>query len=176
MMNKHTFIRPRLSSPCRQSGIALFVCLLFTLMITMVAVVGIQSETLSERVAANARDKTLAFQAAEAALRDAETFMANAVVNFNDANGFYDSSDGSRKDINVVAGGLRVYQGAALPKLVVPPVTIVEKLPANLFSDGSLEAGKVKKDTPDMYRITARGRGNSITSDVVVQSIYRRPN
>lgn len=64
---------------CRfQQGIALVTGLIFLLLMTLIGVTAIQTTTLDEKMAGNARDRSLAFQAAEAALRDAERdFSAN---------------------------------------------------------------------------------------------------
>ena len=81
-----------------QTGAVLFVCLIFTMMITLLAVTAIRTSTLTERIAANSRDKSLAFQAAETALRDAESFLksaSGATATFNDSHGLYDSTDGT---------------------------------------------------------------------------------
>ncbi len=55
-----------------QQGIALVVGLIFLLLMTLIGVTAIQTTSLDERMAGNVRDRNLAFQAAEAALRDAE--------------------------------------------------------------------------------------------------------
>lgn len=56
----------------RQQGIALVVGIIFLLLMTLIGVTAIQTTSLDERMAGNVRDRNLAFQAAEAALRDAE--------------------------------------------------------------------------------------------------------
>ncbi|MDZ7826809.1 MAG: PilX N-terminal domain-containing pilus assembly protein [Gammaproteobacteria bacterium] len=69
---------------------ALFLALVVLLIITILGVSGLQTTILEERMAANARDRDLAFQAAEAALLDAELFLSNASLPpFNNANGLY---------------------------------------------------------------------------------------
>jgi type IV pilus assembly protein PilX len=57
---------------CRQQGLALFMVLVFLTILTMLALTAIQGAALGERMARNQSDRTLAMQAAEAALRDAE--------------------------------------------------------------------------------------------------------
>lgn len=52
-------------------GISLVIVLIFLVILSMLAVVAIQNSTFSARIAGNEADRTLAFQAAEAALRDA---------------------------------------------------------------------------------------------------------
>jgi type IV pilus assembly protein PilX len=56
----------------RQRGAIMVVSLLLLLVMTVLALTASQTTTLQERMAGNARDSDLAFQSAEAGLRDAE--------------------------------------------------------------------------------------------------------
>ncbi|EAR20900.1 pilus assembly PilX family protein [Nitrococcus mobilis] len=58
-----------------QSGSVLIVSLLFLLVLTLIGITSMQGVSLEEKMAGNARGGTLAFQAAEAALRDGETWV-----------------------------------------------------------------------------------------------------
>ena len=193
MTDKNVFFRPRLSFPRKQSGIALFVCLLFTLMITMVAVVSIQGEILNERIAGNARDKTLAFQAAEAALRSAESYLSGTPGAFTAAgtNGRYLVTEASVPSALISAAQATWAKNAWNANLTSvacsgscsnialmvanAPKYIMEQLPANALNETSLVLGKPNKKTSAVYRITAAGTGTSDNSYVVLQSIYRKP-
>ena len=62
----------------RQKGIALFVSLIFLLLLTIVGVAGMKSATLQEKMSGNARLKNESFQAAEAGLRQGAGFIAAA--------------------------------------------------------------------------------------------------
>ena len=55
----------------RQRGAVLIVTLLFLVILTMLGVTAMSGTTMEERMAGNARDGSIALQAAEAALRDA---------------------------------------------------------------------------------------------------------
>ncbi len=57
----------------RQRGASLFVALVMMIAITMIGIAGAKLSTSEERMARNARDSSIALQAAEAALRDAES-------------------------------------------------------------------------------------------------------
>jgi len=61
----------------RQSGSALIVGLVFLLVITLIAVSGARNTILQERMSANLYDRSLAFQSAEAALREGLADAAN---------------------------------------------------------------------------------------------------
>lgn len=60
-----------------QGGVALFVSLVFLLLLTIVGVSSMKSATLQEKMSGNTRFKTLTFQYAEAGLREGEGFIAN---------------------------------------------------------------------------------------------------
>jgi type IV pilus assembly protein PilX len=55
----------------RQNGAVLIVSMLFLVILTMLGVTAMTGTTFEERMSGNARDNAVAFQAAEAALRDA---------------------------------------------------------------------------------------------------------
>lgn len=56
----------------KESGAVLYIGLVFLLVLSMVVLSALRSGSLQERMAANARNKQVALQAAEAVLRDAE--------------------------------------------------------------------------------------------------------
>jgi type IV pilus assembly protein PilX len=56
----------------RQQGISLVIVLIFLTVLSLLGITMIQSSTLGARIARNEADRNVAFQAAEAALRDAE--------------------------------------------------------------------------------------------------------
>jgi len=59
----------------KQQGAVLAVALIFLLVLTLLGVSSMKSTLLEEKMAGNMRDQSLAFQAAEAALRDGEAFI-----------------------------------------------------------------------------------------------------
>ena len=64
----------------RQRGAVLIVALLFLTILTILGVTAMTTTTYEERLAGNARDSSTAFQAAEAALRDARRDLNGIVV------------------------------------------------------------------------------------------------
>ncbi|OGR32354.1 MAG: hypothetical protein A2091_00395 [Desulfuromonadales bacterium GWD2_61_12] len=60
-----------------ESGAVLIVSLILLLVLTLLGITAMQSTTLEEKMAGNLADRNLAFQAAEAALRDAENEIEN---------------------------------------------------------------------------------------------------
>lgn len=65
----------------RQTGAVLVVSLLILLVMTVLGVAAMGTTTLQERMANNNRQQQVAFQAAEAALRAGETYLANTITN-----------------------------------------------------------------------------------------------
>lgn len=64
----------------RERGAVLIVTLLFLVILTMLGVTAMTGTTMEERMAGNARDGSIALQAAEAALRDARRDINNIQV------------------------------------------------------------------------------------------------
>ena len=60
-----------------QRGISLVIVLIFLVILSILGISAMQSSTLSSRIALNESDRNIAFQAAEAAIIDAERDLAN---------------------------------------------------------------------------------------------------
>ncbi|APW46938.1 type IV pilus assembly protein PilX [Rhodoferax antarcticus ANT.BR] len=60
------------SSARSQAGVSLVIVMIFLVILSGLAITAMQGSTFSARIAGNESDRTLAFQAAEAALKDAE--------------------------------------------------------------------------------------------------------
>jgi len=70
-----------LSAPvARQSGIALITGLIILVILTMIGITAARMSGLEERMSGNLRDREIAVQAAELALRDAERDINNTVT------------------------------------------------------------------------------------------------
>lgn len=79
----------------QQSGVVLVVGLLVLLILSLLAVGSMRSTTLEERMTSNTQDQQIAFQLAEAALREAETILSQPMlpsfvtIDDVDGEGFY---------------------------------------------------------------------------------------
>ncbi len=165
-------------SPYTQRGAALIVSLLFVLVLALIGVSSTQTASLELKMAANSRDRDLAFQAAEAALMDAENYLrsTNPLPLF----------DGSETGLVQAAGvdsaphwssldwatESRIYSGT-LDGVSEPPRYLIEELPPMPMPGGSLQSN-VPLTEKGWYRITARGSGTTTTSSVLLQSVYKR--
>ncbi len=70
--------------PVRQHGAVLVVSLIMLLLMTILAISSMSDTVIQERMAGNNIDKQKAFQAAEAALRDAERFIRNTSIKIDE--------------------------------------------------------------------------------------------
>ena len=179
-----------LPSKRRQEGIVLFMSLVMLLLLTILGVSSIQTTSLQQRMARNANDGTLAFQAAEVALRDGEDLLEelNNLTDFgdplddlegNEANGYYfEAAPGDPPNWKSLGdwtgGGFRTSEtqitGAEQPKYIVEHVqTIIADADAlNLDNIGEdIGAGRT-----EVFRVTARGYGASADAQVMIQGTY----
>ena len=167
-----------LFSDPKQGGSALILAIVFLLVLTIMAVAGMQSSSLQERMAGNLRDKDIAFQAAEAALRDAEIFLQTASLpDFNNTLGLYETNMSESwtnpifwEDLN----NSYPYHDDDFPvdNVIETPRYIIEELaPVQLEGESAVFGA-----FPDigMFRITARGLGGSESAEVILQTTLRR--
>lgn len=72
----------------RQRGATLLIALVMLIVMTLLGLASIRSSSMQERMGANLYDRSLAFQAVESALREAEARISAGTVVTN-SNGFY---------------------------------------------------------------------------------------
>ncbi len=77
-MNNTSSIQP--AQVMRQRGASLLVVLIILIVITLIGLASIRGTLLRERMSGNMYDRSLAFQSAESALREAEVAVRAAVV------------------------------------------------------------------------------------------------
>jgi type IV pilus assembly protein PilX len=153
-----------------QQGASLIVALIFIVIMAMLGVTLANVTNLEERMAGNTRDRDLALQAAEAALRDAqvrlkaEAFRATLFPDFDPENG-NDAAFWEACFTGKVAPCAAPYEPAvALPDgeeagaVDEPPQFIVERKP---------DAG-----TTEIFRVTSRAVGASPDTIVVLQAEF----
>ncbi|WP_269619503.1 pilus assembly PilX family protein [Zhongshania sp. BJYM1] len=169
-----------------QRGAVLIVSLIFMLILTIIAAASMQSSTLQERMAGNAKDTNLAFQAAEAGLRAAETALSQINVGpFDGTNGLYrycadptstatacvepDWSDHSS------SVGWQIMAADVIPYAAKPPEYFIQELTSNSGVNDALDSD-LAVTTKVFYRVTARGYGASDRSMVVLSTTFKRNN
>lgn len=175
-MSRH----PIATSRRHQAGMSLVMGLLFLALLALLGLAGMSVSVQEERMAGNAQDRTLAFNAAEASLRDCETVLQGASLPvFNGTNGMYQPAAlGTTpvwRSIDWTAVGAARVHAKKPAGAADAPRCIIEELPPqpNLGGNNSLAAGKPLSDA-GMYRITARGVGAKPGTVVMLQSTYVR--
>ncbi len=176
-----------------QSGFSLITILMMMVVLVSLALAGMNSSLVQERMAGNARDRNIALQAAEAALRDAE---ADVEANLSVASPFVAACTGGlclppsmtssnptsqplwqSIDWSASAGQSRAYgsvTGAtALPGVAAPPRYLVELLPLlPPVSGQSASLGNSDEDSAQAFRISVRATGLRASTVVILQSTY----
>lgn len=188
-----------LSDPSRQRGAALITGLIFLVILTLLGITAMRTSTLEERIAGNTRDRNVALQAADTALRDGErdimfvckkpddTSCTKRVLAISGRTGFDDKC----------TNGL-CYKPSGFTPSVWKDDTFGLSKGAETGEDPSVEFGEYT-NTPeieglaaqprylievfrkwppgesgwrDYYRITARAVGGNITAQVLLQEIF----
>jgi type IV pilus assembly protein PilX len=172
-----------------QSGAALPVVLLLLVIVTLLGVVSIRGAIMQERMAANTAARSMAFQVAEAGLRQAEIIVRDGTITFPasgcsagrcamvappnapawEANGFWASGAGFQTGTPVSLGAVSVA-----PRFVIENFGRVTTIAAG--SSESIDLGKAPPSAgtaQTVYRITSYAR-TPTGAEVVLQSLYRR--
>lgn len=166
--------------PQRQTGAALVVGLVLLLIMTVLGVSSIRTATLQERMAGNLRDNNLAFQAAEAALREGEELLGQAALPlFDGSNGLLQRQDDSGQP-QYWSSSYNWSANSRVATRVTPadhdvaesPRYVIEELPPVPAPGDSVRFGALPE--VGFYRVTARGVGGSAEAVSIIQSTYRR--
>lgn len=177
-----------LSTPrARQRGATLLVALMMLVILAVLGITAIGTSTLEERMAGGAIDRKVAFEAAEAGLRDAERYVMNSVsptMGFDAA-----CTNGRCLPSTVVAqvwetmnwmSGTPIVYGALTGAPDLAGVTRQPRYVVELFADvpAAVGAGMAMGSKPSggmagtAYRITAVGWGKYPGTQVMLQSIF----
>lgn len=185
--SNHPILRGSATAPCivpkamqsktaYQSGAVLIISLIMLLLLTLVGTTGMQSSSLEEKMAGNLRDKNLAFQAAESALKAAESSLISPAVlpAFTDAGtgGFYTETSTIPTASAILTDSFWTTNPVASSSVttlgngITTPVYIIQQLPAACFGTCPPDA------TSTPYKITVRATGGTTNAVVILQSIY----
>jgi len=170
----------------RQRGVTVIVVLLLLLVTMLMALASVRTAGMEERMAGHTRDRMVAFQMAEAALRDAEAMIAGDTdgpfrplrpgsFTADCVDGLCSSAPGAPLAANFTdadwagtkAFGYGSATGAAVPDgASSAPRYVVEY-------QGTLQPIESGKPCIAVFLLTARARGASASADVILQSLYR---
>lgn len=170
----------------QQAGLALFISLVLLLVLTIIGVSAVQMTSLEERMARNSRDRLLAFQAAESALRDAEGFIETIVTTAS----FADTGPGGLWTIapfattarweqpNIWTGAGSVVAASAIQGVAAAPRFLVEHVATLVREENAYQIDDPytgsASDRIEIFRVTARGVGGTQNARVLLQSTYGR--
>lgn len=157
--------------------------MILLVLLTLLGLTAMGTSVLEERMAANARDRIRAFQAAEAALRYCEGLVDPQAL-FNNTNGFYQPATPGNSppwEVDVTWTGnnsrVRPCTGAGCIALVdSQPRCIAEEL-GTMIQQGSQQVSQPANSSTTFrfYRVTARGVGTSDKTVVLLQSTLKLP-
>lgn len=159
----------------QQSGAVLFIGVLIILVLSILVATAAQSSVLQQKMTSNLRDKQLAFQSAETALRAAESYIEDTSKEdltgiFDNTNGLY-AFDGTRnlKDTSTWSS-LDTVESHSLHQIKQKPVYIIEELPEIKDDGDSLIVPKPISSS--YYRATSKSNGGTEASISILQSVY----
>ena len=168
-----------------QRGVSLVVVLLLLMVMTILGVTAVRTSNMQEKMSGNERDRGLAFEAAEAALRDAERDIRG---NISAASPFAVDCTGGlclppaggasvATSVNWESAVPREYGTAsgagAYPVAVArTPRYVVELLPDMPAPPGETLNMRATVGGGTPFRITATGWGRKATTQVQLQVVY----
>lgn len=162
-----------------QSGVVLVITIIMLLLLSMIAVTGMQVTGIEEKMASNTKDKEIAFQAAEIALRYAEIDIDTSGRIDGTANGFSNNcanglcvnaaqtAFNNIEDFESDAVAIDVNNGnissTSFPEFAEQPKYLITAI--NTTFDGGVT-------NTIIYQITAFGTGRVSTTKSVLQELY----
>ena len=174
----------------KQKGVVLIISMIMLLMMTLLGVTAMKTALMEEKMAGNSRDTSLAFQAAETGLRDAEIWIVNQVnepqKTAEGTNRVWELAAMDPVKTNATSWWQEPARNqtwwetksqaaaamGAMGKVKTPPNSIIEYkefIPDNLLKGtGSTEQGMT------YYQVTSRGTGGSDQARVLLQSTTAR--
>ena len=168
----------------RQTGASLIVSLMLLVVLPLLGLSGMQSTIMQERMSSNVRDKGLAFQAAESALRGGEDWVQSQPISKLTAPGgscsapcnlvrldYYNNM--STRDFSWWETTGRTYTDMPGGIVASAPRFIVEE---HSTRPDSLTTGTDYSTAPvrSLFRLTAMGVGGTITAESMIQTLYAR--
>lgn len=172
------------SSLQTQSGVVLAISLIILLLLTIIGLSATQTTALEEKMAGNLRDKSLAFQAAESALRTAELSLpsiASSTYVAAGTGGFYLDNNPTPNPIPSATAILTDNFWSSNPHATLPtptglgnvidanpPLYIIQKL-QSYPPPGPWVPGTSIMRQP--YKFTVRATGGTTNTVVILQSI-----
>lgn len=187
-MNKHYFR----SSSKQQQGVALLVVLVLLLLVTLLGLAAMRGTLLQERMSMNIYARGVAFQAAEAALRQAENRAStlsqgvfNGIANGACIDGLCKpnpaTGTSALETVSNFWGGNSGYSTVATAFEGISPRYVIEQYGRYSFDIGETivapdaqSQGAPTASEYNVYRITVRSLAPD-GAEVILQSMFRAP-
>jgi len=186
-MNATRFDMPTTFDTTTQRGAVLVISLLILLLLTIIGITAMRTTTMEEKMAGNLRDQNLAFQAGEAALRDAEDTQLQPLTaepalcsSSPCTSGIWDReaitdgtnpTDPGNLDATWWDNANHTHVGPTLSKVATAPRWVIEY--QSLVRD-SLVIGHGPPTGRTYYRVTSRATGGSDTAQSILQTTYAK--
>ena len=171
-MSRFNFRHPSMRARADQKGIALVVVLILLVVTAILGLAIMRSSAMQERMAANLRDRSIAFQAAEGALRFAQDQVLGA------GNWDTDTPEPSDACVSGICPSGSAAAWTAVPdtsydNMLIPeaPEYWVEYIGTGPGQPGGCDStsGSTLNCANPLYRVTARSRAEG-RADVLVQA------
>ena len=169
--------------PHRQGGAALLIVLIILVLVTLMGLTTMKASVLQEKMSGGNADKTLAFQATELALRDAEQYIEAELTS---TSSFVEGcqsglclpvTDGSFVLDDFDWDGKALKYGAETGRAALGGVAHQPRYFIELMPDMAPPLGDTVRAaaTGTPYRITAIGYGRQAGTRVILQSTFYKP-
>lgn len=163
----------------KQSGAVLIVGLIMVLVLSVVVIASSQTTLLQQKMTSNLKDKELAFQSAETALRAGEIFLNDSTeaslkaIVFDGTNGYHNYSvtraltqEDDWQNLNTIESTQSLSQVKEKSVYIIENITGIKPL------GGSLQAA-IPVDSL-YYRVTSKAKGGTDASLAVLQTVYKK--
>ncbi|GMR18464.1 MAG: hypothetical protein BMS9Abin33_0877 [Gammaproteobacteria bacterium] len=170
----------------QESGFVLFTALVFLLLLTILGISVMGTTTLESKMAFNVKDRNLAFQSSESALKAGENWLLQQTTVSPFASATTGDSDGLHKVSGAPAWrdlswwdsttDLVAYNNLTGGYIKSGSAYIIEYVKTVPSKGGSMTLGNEYSPSAGdtFFRITARGKGGTNFANVIVQSNYKK--
>ena len=166
----------------KQNGAVLAITIIFLLLLTILGMAAIENSIIQSKIENNLTDADRAFQAAESALREGESFLFGLsakpiIVNtcqikpcvlIHNSTLYPENQNLSWWETNGT-----IYQGSLPVKVAARPLYIIQ-FQRFIPDDNTIGLGQGTSSGKYYYQITARGTGSNINSISILQSVVVR--
>lgn len=152
----------------KQAGFSLFVVLIFMTVIMMLGITAMQAAGLQERMASHGRDRAIALQAAEGALRAGELHSRN-LASFDGTDECTDAFCTSSGSPDLYSYEWNDSKSSEIP--LTKQSTNLASAPRYFVSVAGIVRRSGSPDGPG-YRVSARSTGNNSATTITLQSVY----